>query len=57
LAFAAWESAVMTRTPEANIRVDLLVIWPALLAASGWALWRTLRRGPAPGAASDPSIP
>ena len=29
--YAAWEWLVMVRTPEANIRVDLLVIWPVLL--------------------------
>ena len=30
LVYALWERLVMTRTPEANIRVDLLVIWPLL---------------------------
>lgn len=29
--YALWEAAVVAVTPEANIRVDLLVIWPALL--------------------------
>lgn len=43
-AFAAWEWLVMTRTPEANIRVDLLLLWPAALAAVGWSLYRMLRR-------------
>jgi hypothetical protein len=42
--FAAWEWLVMTRTPEANIRVDLLVLWPAGLALTAWAIVRTLRR-------------
>ena len=37
--YAAWEWLVMTRTPEANIRVDLLVIWPVLLALSGWSIY------------------
>lgn len=32
--YAAWEWLVVTRTPEANIRVDLMVIWPALLIVS-----------------------
>ena len=28
---------------ECNIRVDLLLLYPVLLVASGVALWRTLR--------------
>lgn len=43
-AFAAWEWLVMTRSPEANIRVDLLAIWPALGLATAWALYRTFAR-------------
>jgi len=34
----------MTRTPEANIRIDLLFIWPLLLLFVVWSLWRILRR-------------
>ena len=30
-AFAAWEWLVLTQTPDANIRVDLLLIYPVLL--------------------------
>jgi hypothetical protein len=41
--YAAWEWLVQVRTPEANIRVDLLVIWPALAILSVWALFRSLR--------------
>ena len=41
--YAAWEWLVQVRTPEANIRVDLLVIWPALALLSAWALFRALR--------------
>ncbi len=41
--YAAWEWLVQWRTPEANIRVDLLVIWPALAILSVWAVFRTLR--------------
>jgi hypothetical protein len=41
--YAAWEWLVQWRTPEANIRVDLLVIWPALAILSAWALFRMLR--------------
>lgn len=41
--YAAWEWLVLVLTPEANIRVDLLVIWPALAILSAWALFRSLR--------------
>lgn len=41
--YAAWEWLVKARTPEANIRVDLLLIWPVLAIASIVALWRALR--------------
>jgi hypothetical protein len=41
--YAGWEWVVQTRTPEANIRVDLLVIWPVLLLLSVWAIYRCFR--------------
>ena len=41
--YAAWEWLVQVKTPEANIRVDLLVIWPMLAVLSAWALYRVLR--------------
>ncbi len=41
--YAAWEWVVMTWTPEANIRVDLLLIWPVLLVLSVWFIIRALR--------------
>jgi hypothetical protein len=41
--YAAWEWLVQAKTPEANIRVDLLVIWPMLAILSTWALYRVLR--------------
>lgn len=41
--YAAWELLVLIKTPEANIRVDLLVIWPVLAILSIWALFRMLR--------------
>jgi hypothetical protein len=44
LTFAAWEWLVLIRTPEADVRVDLLLIWPALLILSLWSLWQALRR-------------
>jgi hypothetical protein len=33
---AAWERLVVTRTPDANIRADLLVIWPTVWIISIW---------------------
>ena len=41
--YAAWEWLVMVRTPEATIRVDLLVIWPVLAILSIVFLIRALR--------------
>ncbi|WP_251977548.1 hypothetical protein [Salinicola avicenniae] len=41
--YAAWEVLVLWQTPEANIRVDLLLLWPALGLVSLWALYRALR--------------
>jgi hypothetical protein len=38
-AFAIWEWLVLVRTPEANIRGDLLLIYPILLIVTLWALW------------------
>lgn len=42
--YAAWELLVQVITPEANVRVDLLVIWPLLAMLSIWALYRVFRR-------------
>ena len=41
--YAAWEWLVLARTPEANIRVDLLIIWPILAVLSAWAILRVFR--------------
>jgi hypothetical protein len=41
--YAAWEWLVKVRTPEANIRVDLLLIWPVLAIVSLVALVKALR--------------
>lgn len=41
--FAAWEWYVLQSTPDANIRVDLLLIWPIFLALLIWAAWRLIR--------------
>ena len=40
--YAAWEWLVKVRTPEADIRVDLLLIWPVLLIVSIVAVVRAL---------------
>jgi len=42
--YASWEWLVQLRTPEANIRVDLLVIWPLLGILSVWSLIGLRRR-------------
>lgn len=41
--YAAWEGMVLLYSPEANIRVDLLLIWPALGLLSLWAVYRALK--------------
>lgn len=41
--YAAWEWLVQAKTQEANIRVDLLVIWPIVAILSAWTLYRVLR--------------
>ena len=43
LAYAAWEWLVLVKSPEANIRVDLLLIWPAIGLVTLWALVRAAR--------------
>lgn len=43
LVYAAWEWLVLVKTPEANIRVDLLVIWPLLAMLTIWAVLRAFR--------------
>lgn len=43
LLYAAWEWLVVWKTPEANIRVDLLLIWPVLLVISVWFGIRAFR--------------
>jgi hypothetical protein len=41
--YAVWEWLVQMQTPEANIRVDLLVIWPFITIFSVFALFRAFR--------------
>ena len=43
LAYAAWEWLVLEKTPEADIRVDRLLIWPLIAVVTLWALWRAAR--------------
>ena len=43
LAYAAWEWLVLAKTPEANIRVDLLLIWPLIGLVTLWAVVRAAR--------------
>lgn len=40
LAYAGWEWLVQIQTPEADIRIDLLVIWPLLAILTFWAIFR-----------------
>jgi hypothetical protein len=44
LAYAAWEWLVWVKTPEANIRVDLLAIWPLLVILTLWAVVKAFLR-------------
>lgn len=44
LACAGWEWLVTTRSPDADIRVDLLLIWPVVGATTVWATAVTLLR-------------
>lgn len=43
LLYAGWEWLVQVRTPDANIRVDLMLIWPVLVVLSLWGLYRLWR--------------
>lgn len=44
LVYAGWEWLVTTRSPEANIRVDLLLIWPVVGLTTLWASAVTVKR-------------
>jgi hypothetical protein len=41
--YAAWEWLVVTFSPEANIRVDLMLIWPVVSILSIWFTIRAFR--------------
>ena len=45
LAYLGWESAVKEASPDANIRVDLLLIYPLLTIATLAAVWIGFRKG------------
>jgi hypothetical protein len=44
--YALWEWLVLVRTPEADIRVDLLLIWPCVGLISLWAIIKSSWRRP-----------
>jgi hypothetical protein len=46
LAYAAWEWLLLRKSPESNIRFDLLIIWPALAVVTLWAIVRAIRGWP-----------
>jgi hypothetical protein len=41
--YAAWEWLVQVKTPEADIRVDLMLIWPVAALISIWAAYKFFR--------------
>jgi hypothetical protein len=43
LAYAAWEWLLLRKSPEADIRFDLLLIWPVIAGATLWAVVRAAR--------------
>ena len=43
LAYAGWEWLVLAKSPEANIRVDLLLIWPVIGIVTLWAIFRAAK--------------
>ena len=43
LLYAGWEGLILAITPEANIRVDLLLIGPLLAGLGGWAVVAVVR--------------
>jgi hypothetical protein len=43
LAYAGWEALVLVKTPEADIRIDLLLVWPLIGVVTLWALLRAVR--------------
>jgi hypothetical protein len=46
LAYAAWEWLILIKTPEANIRVDLLMLWPILTILTLFTIYKVFRNFP-----------
>ena len=44
LTYAGWEWLVTVKTPEANIRFDLMLIWPLLFVLTFWSVFKTFLR-------------
>ena len=44
-AYAAWEWLLLRKSPDADIRVDLLLIWLVIAIATVWAVVRAARGG------------
>jgi hypothetical protein len=44
LAYAAREWLILEGSPEADIRIDLIIIYPALAAITLWSLFRLVRK-------------
>jgi hypothetical protein len=42
LAYAAWEWSILIFTPEANIRVDMLIVLPLLALVTLWPVFKML---------------
>lgn len=53
MAYAVWEWVVLVRTPEADVRVDLLIIWPLVLMAMLWPIFRAFFPGRSASQESD----
>ena len=41
--YATWELLVQDQTPEANIRIDLMLIWPTIFVITAWAFYHVWR--------------
>jgi len=40
LTYAGWEWLVLVKSPDSNIRVDLMLIWPVVAIVTLWAFVR-----------------
>jgi hypothetical protein len=41
--YSAWEWWVLVESPEADIRIDLLLIWPLIAILTAWGIFRSFR--------------